>query len=83
MYGSDVVLILEVVEEILPFTDFLPLATICWSIETFAPESDIAKALQIGVFGSQTVNDNQTSSESNVIDVDARNVDIKRINPKR
>jgi len=83
LYGSDVVLILEVVEEILPFTDFLPLATICWSIETFAPKSDIAKALQIGVFGSQTVNDNQKSSESNVIDVEARNADIKRINPKR
>ena len=52
LYGSNVVFGLELVEEILPFTDIIPLATICWCIESFAPEGDLAKALGIGNYGA-------------------------------
>lgn len=52
LYGSNVVFGLELVEEILPFTDIIPLATICWYIESFAPDGDLAKALGIGSFGT-------------------------------
>jgi hypothetical protein len=48
MYGSNVVLIFEVAEEILPFTDFLPFATICWTVDVFFADSEIARALRIG-----------------------------------
>jgi len=47
-WGSNVVFFLEFVEEILPFTDFIPLATICWCVETFFSTSDAAKLLGIG-----------------------------------
>ena len=51
--GSNVVFALEFVEEILPFTDILPLATICWVVETYFGDSDVARALQIGVYGAE------------------------------
>ena len=47
-YGSNVVLVLEFAEEILPFTDILPLATLCWVLDTFFGESATARALGIG-----------------------------------
>ena len=47
-YGSNVVLVLEFAEEILPFTDILPLATLCWILDTFFGESATARALGIG-----------------------------------
>ena len=36
--GSNVAFFVELAEEILPFTDVLPFATICWGIETFAAQ---------------------------------------------
>lgn len=51
--GSNVVFLLELTEEILPFTDILPLATICWVIESFFEDSSLAKALGIGLFSSE------------------------------
>jgi len=67
--GSNVVFALEFLEEILPFTDILPLATICWVVETYYGDSDIAKTLQIGLFN----NDNreyyeETGKVNGVID---------------
>jgi hypothetical protein len=47
-YGSNVVLVLEFAEEVLPFTDVLPLATLCWVLDTFFGESAAARALGIG-----------------------------------
>ena len=63
LYGSNVVFGLELVEEILPFTDIIPLATICWCIESFAPDGDLAKALGIGGFGTGTVIDTSSVDE--------------------
>ena len=48
--GSNVVFALEFIEEILPLTDILPLATICWVVETYFGDSDLARTLQIGVY---------------------------------
>lgn len=45
IFGSNVIFALEFAEEILPFTDILPLATICWVIQTYYSDSDVAKAL--------------------------------------
>ena len=45
IFGSNVIFALEFTEEILPFTDILPLATICWVIQTYYSDSDVAKAL--------------------------------------
>ena len=50
--NSNVVFVLEFAEEFLPLTDLLPLATFCWLIETYYRESDIAKVLRIGSYGS-------------------------------
>lgn len=68
IYGSNVILALEFAEEILPFTDILPLATICWFIDTYQPESNIAKLLQLGRY-SPIVNG---SDEAKKIDFDGR-----------
>lgn len=48
LYGSNVIFALEVAEEILPFTDVLPLATICWIIDTFFWDADLARILKLG-----------------------------------
>ena len=70
LFGSNIVFGLEFVEEIFPFTDVIPLATICWCVETFAAESNLAKALGIGSFGTNAgaVIDVSASSEQNIDD---------------
>ncbi len=71
--GSNIVFALEFAEEFLPFTDVLPLATICWIVETFYGDSEIAKTLQIGVYGNGF-------DDGKVIEVrDTTNNDEKRI----
>ncbi len=67
--GSNVVFALEFIEEILPFTDILPLATICWIIQTYYGDSGIAKTLQIGVYGKNTQVDDV---------IDGRVIDVTR-----
>jgi hypothetical protein len=47
-YGSNVAFVIEFGEEILPFTDILPFATICWCVDSLAPRSGLAKFLQLG-----------------------------------
>ena len=79
--GSNIIFALEFVEEILPFTDILPLATICWVIETYYYDSDIAKLLQINNsndavnsgIGSNTQN---SYNNGNVLDVDVESKDV-------
>jgi hypothetical protein len=75
LYGSNVLFALEFTEEILPFTDILPLATVCWVVDTFFGESDLAKLLQLGSFGRY----NQVNgSDASAIDVKAEN-ETKRV----
>jgi hypothetical protein len=48
--GSNIVFLLEFTEEVLPFTDVLPLATICWIVESFFATGKLAQALKIGEY---------------------------------
>lgn len=70
--GSNVVFALEFAEEFLPLTDVLPLATICWIVETFYGDSNFARTLQIGVYGKSY------DDSDDVVDVRASS-DDKRI----
>lgn len=65
-YGSNIVLVLEFAEEILPFTDILPLATLCWVVDTFYADTEAARALGLGSY-SRVVLDDDTA-----IDVTSR-----------
>jgi hypothetical protein len=51
--SNNILFALEFAEEILPFIDFIPLATLCWVVDTFYEESDVAKALGLGVYQQQ------------------------------
>jgi hypothetical protein len=46
--SSKFVFLFELTEEILPFTDIIPFATICWIIDTYYPESSVADVFQLG-----------------------------------
>ena len=52
--GSNVVFGLEFAEEFLPLTDLLPLATVCWVVETFYGDSSLARTLRIGNYGKNS-----------------------------
>lgn len=70
--GSNVAFAIEFVEEILPFTDFLPFATICWVIDTFLSGFEIARVLQLGDFQPilSLENNNTNNKRQIVIDVE-------------
>ena len=55
--GSNIIFLLEFTEEILPFTDILPLATICWMVESFFGEGNLARSFKIGHFAPDRLND--------------------------
>lgn len=63
--GSNVIFALEFLEELLPLTDILPLATICWVVETFYGDSNIARTLQIGIY-------NKNNMANGAIDIDVK-----------
>lgn len=64
--GSNIVALLEFTEEILPFTDILPLATVCWICESFFSDSSLARVLRIGEFAPDREN------AGNFIDIETR-----------
>ncbi|KAG7342880.1 hypothetical protein IV203_020824 [Nitzschia inconspicua] len=70
--GSKAVFFFEFAEEILPFTDIIPFATLCWVIDTYFPESAVAGVFQLGKFRANE----QLSREA--IDVEADTLDEKR-----
>ncbi|GKY97489.1 hypothetical protein MPSEU_000707200 [Mayamaea pseudoterrestris] len=53
LYSSNILFGLEFAEEILPFTDILPLATICWVVDTYFAESPLAQLLNIGSYSTK------------------------------
>jgi hypothetical protein len=80
--GSNILFFLEFTEEILPFTDILPLATMCWVIDAFFGETDLAKLLQLGRYRSSAeslVNGSKPDDRSTVIDVESRQVGLRRL----
>ena len=85
LYGGNNNLLwgLEFAEEILPFTDILPLCTLCWVIDTFFADSKIAQLLQLGLYGStSSSNNNNQSHDLDAIDVD-HSSDDKNIRSRR
>ena len=70
-YNSNVILIFEFAEEILPFTDIIPLATLCWVVDTYFRETDIAKLLQLGAYASSSSVTDIDRSDAIDIDVDS------------
>lgn len=64
--GSKAVFFFEFAEEILPFTDIIPFATLCWVIDTYFPESDVAGVFQLGRFRA----DADLKGEAIDVDVD-------------
>jgi hypothetical protein len=75
LYGSNVLFALEFTEEILPLTDVLPLATVCWVVDTFFGDSDLAKLLQLGRYGRY---DRVNGSDPSAVDVKAES-ETKRV----
>ncbi len=53
--SSKFVFAFEFAEEILPLTDFIPFATICWVVDTYFPESSVADVFQLGSYSASTV----------------------------
>lgn len=53
--SSNFVFLFEFAEEILPLTDFIPFATICWVVDTYYPESSVADVFQLGNYNSAAV----------------------------
>jgi len=52
--SSKFVFLFEFAEEILPLTDFIPFATICWVVDTYYPESSVADVFQLGNYNGST-----------------------------
>lgn len=52
--SSRFVFAFEFVEEILPFTDILPFATICWVVDTYFPKSSVADVFRLGDYSVVT-----------------------------
>jgi len=46
--SSKFVFFFELLEELLPLTDIIPFATICWVIDAYYPESAVAGVFQLG-----------------------------------
>lgn len=83
LFGSNRILfVLELTEEILPFTDIIPLATLAWVVDTYFGESDVAQLLNLGKFGPTTAADELkrnynfgNTSVNGVIDTKAERVE--------
>jgi len=61
LFGSKSIATVGVVEELLPFTDLLPTATIGWILETFCAESCLGRCLGLG--SPQPADGSSSSSE--------------------
>lgn len=72
LYGSNILLVLEFTEEILPLTDVLPLCTLCWVVDTFFGDSRVAQVLQLGQFGQSASRNDLSDDDATVIDVEQR-----------
>jgi len=55
MFQANGLMVLGLLEELCPFTDLLPLATIAWFLETFLPDHPLSRMLGIGRAGRMGV----------------------------
>lgn len=76
--------LLEFTEEILPLTDVLPLATICWWIDTFARDSAVARVLGLGVYAASAGDpwQDDSSNSNDVVDVTATTTERQQLPPR-
>lgn len=63
--SSKFVFFFEFAEEILPLTDFIPFATICWAVDTYYPESTIAELFQLGDYNGSVVTAEEKANSLN------------------
>lgn len=76
--SSKFVFAFEFAEEILPLTDFIPFATICWVVDTYFPESSVADVFQLGNFSAVTAEDKADSIDTSGERISSQDVDTKR-----
>ena len=57
LFDSNLAGQLDFAKEILPFSDVVPLATICWSLQYIFPDSPLAKKLNLTQKSKEQVND--------------------------
>lgn len=74
--GSNIVFLLEFAEEILPFTDVLPLATICWVVESFFGDGRLAQVLGIGQYAPPDGSMEGSQSKYASVNLEKRKKDI-------
>ena len=80
------VFLFELTEEILPFTDIIPFATICWVIDTYYPDSSVADIFQLGknyIDALETTTTTAATSKqqnkfNSVVDTTAETIDSSR-----
>ncbi len=73
--GSKIIFFFELTEEILPFTDIIPFATLCWVVDTYFPDSDIASVFQLGQFNAKRAEQNAIDTTAETLEPPGRNVD--------
>lgn len=76
--SSKFVFAFEFAEEILPLTDFIPFATICWVVDTYFPESSVADVFQLGNFSAVTPEDKADSIDTSGERISSQDFDTKR-----
>jgi hypothetical protein len=82
--SSKFVFLFELTEEILPFTDIIPFATICWVIDTYYPESSVADIFQLGknyvdaLETTTAATAKQQNKLNSVVDTTAETIDSSR-----
>lgn len=65
LFASRIIPVLGLLEESLPGTDALPLATIAWAIETFATSSNLARVLGLDASSSSSEKEDLVLSDDN------------------
>lgn len=76
--SSKFLFLFEFAEEILPLTDFIPFATICWVVDTYYPESSVAGVFQLGSYNCSTVTTAEKADSFDTISDRSQNFDGRK-----
>ena len=76
LFGSNRVLFfLELTEEILPFTDIIPLATFAWVVDTYFGESNVAELLNLGIYSPTYAEESNRSQQNRDVPTRSNSID--------
>lgn len=75
--SSKFIFLFEFAEEILPLTDFIPFATICWVVDTYFAESSVAGVFQLGSYNGSTVTPAEKAESFDIPSERSQNFDDK------